>query len=164
MHTYTYIDAGYILRQWIMTGEDFLKKNIPLTLFERLCVRRSWRLNKDCHILTFPAPPDIAVCRSRSPDAEPEARGLSFPLAFSTTSHPSIFSLTGLQTQSRVPRAPSAGWWLSLPHLVSNSADLLINRGSRGLLLLGGGFPMTSCLQLTDFLSSPTYIIFQSPS
>ena len=32
------------------------------------------------------------------------------------------------------PRAPSAGWWLSLPHLVSNSSDI----------------------QLTDFLSSPT--------
>ena len=30
---------------------------------------------------------------------------------------------SGLQTQSGVPRAPSAGWWLSLPHL-SNSSDL----------------------------------------
>ena len=43
-----------------------LKKNIPLTL-KGLCVRGSWRLNKDCNILTSPAPPDIAVCRSRSP-------------------------------------------------------------------------------------------------
>ena len=41
-----------------------------------------------------------------------------------------------------VPRAPSAGWWLPLPHLVSNSSDL----------------------QLTDFLSSPSYIIVQSPT
>ena len=41
-----------------------------------------------------------------------------------------------------VPRAPSATWWLSLPHLVSNSSDL----------------------QLTDFLSSPSYIIVQSPT
>ena len=41
-----------------------------------------------------------------------------------------------------VPRAPSAGWWLSLPHLVSNLSDL----------------------QLTDFLSSPSYIIVQSPT
>ena len=40
------------------------------------------------------------------------------------------------------PGAPSAGWWLSLPHLVSNSSDL----------------------QLTDFLSSPSYIIVQSPT
>ncbi len=29
-------------------------------------MRGSWRLNKDCNILTSPAPPDIAVCRSRS--------------------------------------------------------------------------------------------------
>ena len=36
----------------------------------------------------------------------------------------------------------SAGWWLSLLHLVSNSSDL----------------------QLTDFLSSPSYIIVQSPT
>ena len=41
-----------------------------------------------------------------------------------------------------VPRAPSAGWWLSLPHVVSNSSDL----------------------QLTDFLSPPSYIIVQSPT
>ena len=40
------------------------------------------------------------------------------------------------------PRAPSAGWWLSLPHLVSNSSDL----------------------QLPDFLSTPSYIIVQSPT
>ena len=30
-------------------------------------MRGSWRLNKDCNILTSPAPPDIAVCRSCSP-------------------------------------------------------------------------------------------------
>ena len=36
----------------------------------------------------------------------------------------------------------SAGWWLSLPHFVSNSSDL----------------------QLTDFLSTPSYIIVQSPT
>ena len=55
-----------------------------------------------------------------------------------------ILSPTGLvpETPSGVPRAPSAGWWLSLPHLVSNSSDL----------------------QLTDFLSSPSYIIVQSPT
>ena len=41
-----------------------------------------------------------------------------------------------------VPRTPSAVWWLSLSHLVSNSPDL----------------------QLLDFLSSPSYIIVQSPT
>ena len=42
-------------------------------------MRGSWRQNKDCNIWTSPAPPDIAVChsRSRSPDAQPEARGPS---------------------------------------------------------------------------------------
>ena len=30
-------------------------------------MRGSCRLNKDCNILTSPAPPDIAVCHSRSP-------------------------------------------------------------------------------------------------
>ena len=45
-------------------------------------------------------------------------------------------------TQSEVPRAPSARWWLSLPQLVS-------------------GF---FAPQLTDFLSSRSYIIVQSPT
>ena len=56
-------------------------------------------------------------------------------VAFSTTScHQRVSKLSG------VPEAPSAGWWLSLPHLVSDFSDL----------------------QLTDFLSSPSYIIVQS--
>ena len=65
--------------------------------------------------------------------------------------------------------------WLSLPHLVSNSSDLQLTRGSWGPLLLGGGFPYhilsptrlnsnSSDLQLTDFLSLPSYIIVQSPT
>ena len=74
-------------------------------------MRGSWRLNKDCNILTSPAPPDIAVCRSRSPDAQPEARGSAF-------------------------------CWLSLQHLVFNSSGP----------------------KLTNFLSSPSYIIVQSPT
>ena len=36
----THIDAI------IKTSEDFFKKNIPLTLFEMLCVRGCWRLNR----------------------------------------------------------------------------------------------------------------------
>ena len=65
IHTYTWrihIDAI------IKMSEDFFKKNIPLTLFVKVVyVRGSWRLNKDCNILTSPAPLDIAVCCSRSP-------------------------------------------------------------------------------------------------
>ena len=45
-------------------------------------------------------------------------------------------------TLSGASRAPSAGRWLSLPHLVSDF----------------------SALQLVDFLSSPSYIIVQSPT
>ena len=55
-------------------------------------------------------------------------------------------SPTGLQTQSGVPKASSAGWWLSLPHLVSNSSDLQL------------------VSKLTVVLSSPSYIIVQSPT
>ena len=62
-------------------GKTYFKKYTS-----HFIVRGSWRPNKDCNILTSPAPPDIAVCRSRSPDAQLEVRGLSFLMAFSTTS------------------------------------------------------------------------------
>ena len=63
----------------------------------------------------------------------------------------------------------SAECWLSLPHLVTNGSGLQTNWGSRGPLLPGGGFLYLffsdfSFLQLTDFLSSPSYIIVQSPT
>ena len=53
-----------------------------------------------------------------------------------------VSNSSDLQLSLGVPRAPPAGWWLSLPHLVSNS----------------------SVLQLPDFLSTPSYIIVQSPT
>ena len=37
-------------------------------------MRGSWRLDKDCNILTPPTPPDIAVCCSRSPTGGPRAQ------------------------------------------------------------------------------------------
>ena len=43
------------------------EKNIPLTLFERVVWERELETEQNCNILTFPAPPDIAVCLSRSP-------------------------------------------------------------------------------------------------
>ena len=139
---YAYIHVEYILTQWIKTSKDFLKKNIPLTLFERVvCVSESWRPNKDCKILTSPAPPDIAVCRSRSPGLLNRGPGGPASLGhvlIPESSHQLVWSPNSLG----VPRAPSTGWWLSLPHLVSNSSNL----------------------QLTHFSSSPSYIIVQSPT
>ena len=53
--------------------------------------------------------------------------------------HSSIFSPTAT-TQSRVLRAPSAGCWFSLQHLISNWSELqLLNRGFWGAPLLGAG-------------------------
>ena len=79
----------------IKMSDTVLRKTILLTSFERLCVRGSWRPNKDCNILTSPAPLDIAVCRSCSP---------------------------GLL--NRKPGGPLRWVLFSLPHLVSNSSDL----------------------------------------
>ena len=98
MHIYTYICRIHI-DAIIKTSEDFFKKDIPLTLLKGLCVRGSWRLNKECSILTSPAPPDIAVCRSRSP---------------------------GLL--NRRPGGPLRLVLFSLPHLVSNSSDLQLTQ------------------------------------
>ena len=102
---------------------------------------RELRPKKDCNILTSPAPPDIAVCRSRSPELF--NRGSVGPASLGhvlipASSHQLVWSPNSLG----VLRAPSAGWWLSLLHLISDFSDL----------------------QLTDFLSSPSYIIVQSPT
>ena len=53
-----------------------------------------------------------------------------------------ILSPTGLQNSIGGPEGPFGRVWLFVPHLVSNSSDL----------------------QLSDFLSSPSYIIVQSPT
>ena len=102
-------------------------------------MRGSWGLNKDCNILTSPAPPGIAVCRSRSPGLLLNRRA-GGPASLEhvlipASSHQLVSKLTG------VPRAPSAAWWLSLPHLVTNFS------GPR----------------LSNFLSTPSYTIVQSP-
>ena len=101
-----------------------------------MCVRGSWRLNKDCNILTSPAPPDIAVCRFRSPGLLNRGPSLS-----ATCSDSSIFTPTGLQTHwgSGGPLLPGDGF---LYHILSP----------------------TSLLQLTYFLSFQSYIIVQSPT
>ena len=59
----------------------------------------------------------------------------------------------------------SAGWWLSLLHLLSNFSGPQLNRGPRGPLRPGVAFPTTSrlLLQLSDYLSWLSYIIVQRP-
>ena len=47
----------------------------------------------------------------------PGGSAFCWVLTFSTTSS---LQFLWSPTQSRVPKAPSTGWWLSLPHLVSN--------------------------------------------
>ena len=59
----------------------------------------------------------------------------------------------------------SAGWWLSLLHLISNFSGPQLNRGPQGPLRPGVTFPTTSrlLLQLSDFLFWLSYIIVQRP-
>ena len=112
-NNYTHIHAEYILTQWIKTSEDFFNK-IYLSLYLKgLCV---WGGVGDRTELQYIDPYSYGHQRCV------------------------FLVLQGCSTGG--PEALSAGWWLSLPHLVSNSSDL----------------------QLTDFLSSPSYIIVQSPT
>ena len=68
----------------IKTREDFFK-NIPLTLLQGLRLIGSWRPNRTA-IYWPPILWPSALCLSRSPDAQPEARGPT-QLAFSTASY-----------------------------------------------------------------------------
>ena len=118
-----------ITAQWrrVDTG---LQKNIPLTLLKGLCVRGSWRPNKDCNILT------------------PEIFWLSqpfFPVLLGCSTGGLGFSLSGT--------------WSSFQHLLSNCSELqLLNRGSWGPPLPGAG-SLYSILSPTDlnFLSPGLY-------
>ena len=53
--------------------------------------------------------------------------------------------------------------WLSLLHLISNFSGPQLNQGIQRPLQPGVAFPTTSQLQLSDFLSWPSYIIVQRP-
>ena len=109
MHIYTYTCRIHI-DAIIKTSEDFFKKYTFHFIVRFVCVRGSWRLNKDCNILTSPAPPGIAVCRSRSP---------------------------GLL--NRAPEGPASLGHVLIPSS-SHQLVSKLNRGSRGSLQPGGGF------------------------
>ena len=102
-------------------------------------VRRSWRPNKDCNILT-PTLMAISVVSFSFSWCSTGGPGLSFLLSADFLYH--ILSPTGLQNSLGVPRAPLARCGfpyhiLSLTHLISNSPTSLL---------------------------SPSYIIVQSPT
>ena len=100
-----------------------------------MCVRGSWRPNKDCNILT-PLLWPSELCLSRSPYAQPGGRGPTL-LAFSTASyHQLVWSPNSIGSLED----PLGRVWLSLPHLVS----------------------ITSDLQLSDFVSWPSSTPTQS--
>ncbi len=94
---------------------------------------------QNCNILISPAPPDIAVCRSRSPgllNLGPEGPASLGHVLIPASSHQLVWSPNSLG----IPGAPSAGWWLSLPHLVSNVSDLQLTDFNRPLNLWNGMF------------------------
>ena len=76
----------------IKTSATVLKKNIPLTLFERVVYERELKTEQNCHILT-PTLVAISVSFPFSGVAQPEARGPSSLLGavFSTASFLQLF-------------------------------------------------------------------------
>ena len=100
-----------------------LKKNISLTLFVMFACERELETEQNCNILT---PTLMAV---------------------------SVVFLVLKGCSTGGPGAQlSAGWWLSLLHLITNWSPKL-HRGSQGPLRPGVAFPTTSCLRR---LWSPT--------
>ena len=86
---------------------------------------RELETKQNCNILT-PTPMAITAFLSGSPGLL--NRGPGGPASQGHVPHSSIFSLTCLISNSiRGLRAPSAGCWLSLPHLASNWSGLQTN-------------------------------------
>ena len=142
----------------------FLKKYTS-NFIVRFACEREMETEQRLQHMDLPSPSGHRrVSFSFSWTAQPGSWG---PSLSGTCSHPSIFPPPGLQT---LLGAPSAGWWLSLPHLLSNSK---LTGSSQMPLLQGGDFlyhtlsPIFSDLQLfdlqlTDFLSTLSYIIVLS--
>ena len=109
-------------------------KYLPLTLFVRfekvtqgLRVRGSWRPNRT-EIFWPPLLWPSMLCRSRSPDAQPEALGSTLLGAGFLYC---ILSACSLDPNSiRAPEEPFGRMWLSLPHLVYLRLQLYCNWNS----------------------------------
>ena len=140
-HAYTSTYAcRIIMAQWIKTRENLSKKKRYTSHFickvlcvweavgdqtELKCIDPNSYGHQHCVFLV------LQCCSTGPPGAQLSAEcWLSLPHSF--------LQLHRSPTQS----APSAGWWLSFPHLVSDFSDI----------------------QLTDFLSSTSYIKVQSPT
>ena len=133
--------AEYILMQFIKASEDFFKKILLSLYLKGLCVREGVRDRTELQYIDPPLSWPSVLCLSRSPRLLNRRPGGSLCLA------QAFFTISCHQRVSK------------------------LNRGSRGPLLLGGGFPYhhlspTHLLSnsLTDFLSPPSYIIVQSPT
>ena len=168
-YNYKHIHAEYILTQWIKTNDTVLRK-IYLSLYLKgskglLKVLQGKGVGDRTELQYIdPHSYDHQLCvflilqgySTGGLGAQPLWNMFSFQHLLTTWSD--------LQTQSRDPRPLSAGCWLSLPHLVSNSSDLHLSGGPKGPFCKVVAFSNPSDLQLTDFLSPPSYIIVQSPT
>ena len=122
----------------IKTSEDFFKKIYTSHFIVRFACERELETEQRLQHIDLPTP-DIAGCYSRSPGLPNRWPGGPVTLGdvlIAASSHQLLWSPNSIGG----PKGPSAGWWLSLPHLVSNPSDLQLIWGSRGPLLPGGGF------------------------
>ena len=112
----------------IKTSDTILKKNIPLTLFERLrkdyerfyCVRGELKAEENCNILTRTLMA-ITAFLSRSPGLF--NWGPSLPGTCSSFQH-LLSNWLNFNCSIRGLRAPSAGCWFCLTQLISSWSDL----------------------------------------
>ncbi len=107
-----------------MSGHSSLEKYTS-HFIERVACERELETEQNCNILT-PTLMAISVSFPFSWAAQPEAGG---PALSGCCFLYSIISPTLLISKLSIggPEAPSAGCWLSLPHLVSNWSGLQTN-------------------------------------
>ena len=108
-YAYIHIYAEYIMTQWIKTSEDFFRK--ICTSYFIIRVRKGL-----LKVFQWDGVGDTTKTATFWPP-------LLWPSALSFSFSRAAQSEAQRPTQSDVPRASYAGWWLPLPHLVSNSSD-----------------------------------------